>query len=202
VIFVEEGEESVIYAAPLDSGDAEYFLKAIVVTLRAFSDEQYMNGPAAIPHTFARSSYVLYQKSVYWCIEWEPGLIVIRFSSDGMMAWTVLRSPNPTFGRRTPTEADLRDYDETAINHQYNLVFRAWDAQFEEDTRRFRNFTPADATTIETYRAAFEHANALGDRLQSRYSEGAGFERWLAQCKANIAEWAGEGIRVPKAWTE
>ena len=54
--------------------------------------------PAAILHTFARYSYIIYRNNVYWCAEWEPGLIVVRFSPDGSLAWTALRSPIPNFG--------------------------------------------------------------------------------------------------------
>lgn len=195
VIFVDEGEESVMYAAPLEHNDAGYFLRGIVANLRPLSDDEYANGPAVILHTFARSSYVLYQSSVYWCVEWQPGLIVVRLSPDGPMAWTALRSPVPNFGGREPMPEDLGDYDEDA-NPQYNLVFGPWDAQSDEDLRAYHGFARVDAQTTSTYEAAFAHVNALGEQLRSRYSDEADLTRWAEQCKQNLAQWAGDGIRV------
>jgi hypothetical protein len=198
VIFVNEADVSVMYTAPLESDDAAYFLKHIFSNLRPLSNEQYANGPAAILHTLAKSSYILHQKAVYWCVEWEPGLVVIRFTPDKTMNWTALRSPVPTFGHRLPTQEDLRDYDENATNHQYNLVFHAWDAQFEEDMREYRGFSRADEDTLGVYRMALEHVNALGEELQLQYSQDADFQQWLSQAKSNLAQRAGDGIRVKR----
>lgn len=196
VIFVEQGEERVMYAAPLDSDDANYFQNCVIPNLQPLSDEEYGNGPAAILHTLARFSYILHKNCVYWCIEWRPGLIVVYFSPDRSMAWTALRSPIPDFGRRVPTEEDLRDYDADAINNQRNLVINAWDAQFDEDDRAFRGFTQADETTLREYQKAFEHVDALSEQLEARYSDSAEFQQWMAQAKSNLTQWAGEGIRV------
>jgi hypothetical protein len=201
VIFVEDDGDGVMQTAPLAPGDADYFLGGILPALNPLSDDEYMNGPAALLHTLAKSSYVLHATSVYWCVEWSPGLVVVRFSPDGTMAWAAFRSPNPRFGGREPLEIDLRDYDEDDTNHQYNLVFDAWDSQFEDDMRQFHGFEPAAAKTVEVYEAAFRHANALGERLQTQYPNGPKFDRWLSQCKLNISQQAGEGIRLPKRGT-
>lgn len=188
VIFVGEGEESEMHAAPLEPDVADYFLRGIRPNLRPLSDDEYANGPAVFLHTLAKSSYVLYQNSVYWCTEWEPGLIVVRLSPDGPMAWAALRSPVPNFGGREPLPEDLlHDYDEDA-NPQYNLIFTPWDALFDEERR-------ADAQTASVYEAAFNHVSALGEQQRSRYSDAA-HAQWVEQCKQNLAQWAGEGIRV------
>src|SRR5947209_5162586 len=143
VIFVD----GVMLAAPLDDGDYQYFADHIMPSLRPLSDEQYMEGPAVILHTFARYSYILYRDDVYWCAEWEPGLVVVRLSPDGRLAWTAMWSPVPNFGGREPAAEDVRDYDEDAENRQYNLVFTAWDAQFDAADREWRSFRPAEAGT-------------------------------------------------------
>src|SRR5262245_30598026 len=105
VIFVDEGgEEETMMVAPVAKADREYFLKAIVGTVRPLSEHEYENGIALILHTLARSSYILYKDEIYWCIEWQPGLIAVRFSPTGLLAWTALRSPVPNFGGRTPTK--------------------------------------------------------------------------------------------------
>src|SRR5262245_22318209 len=106
--------------------ERHYLIDNILPTMRPLSDAAYMLGPAVILGTFARYSYLLFDRAVYWCVEWEPGLVVVRFSGEGGMAWTAIRSPVPGFGGRTPLQEDLDAYDETADNPQYNLVFTAW----------------------------------------------------------------------------
>ena len=193
VIFVDE----VMFAAPLEEGDFRYFTAHILPTLRSLSDEEYMEGPAVIMHTFARYSYILYRHDVYWCAEWEPGLIVVRFSPDGGLAGAAMRSPIPNFGGREPAEKDVRNYAAAAENRQYNLVFTAWDAQFDAADREWRSFQPAEAKTANDYRAALSHSHQLGEQMQARYSGDDKFSEWSAQCKSNVRAWAGEGVRVP-----
>jgi len=194
VISVDE----VMLTAPLEDGEFRYFVNHILPNLRAISDEEYMQGPAVILHTLAQYSYILYRNDVCWCAEWEPGLIVVRFSSDGGLAWTALRSPIPNFGGREPAEEDVRAYDEDAENHQYNLVFTAWDAQFDAADREWRSFRPAEAETAGAYQAALSHADEIAEQMQARYSGDDTFSEWTARCKNNLLTWAGEGIRVPR----
>lgn len=191
-IFVDE----TMLAAQLEPGDFRYFVDGILPNLRPISDEDYMQGPAVILHTLARYSYIVYRNDVYWCAEWEPGLIMVRFSPDGSLAWTALRSPVPNFGGREALAEDLRDYDEDAENHQYNLVFRAWDAQFDEFWREARSFKPASSRIAGIFRAALSHPNQLGEQMQARYSDGDEYSRWTELCVRNLRQWAGEGIRV------
>jgi hypothetical protein len=197
VIFVDQNDEQgVMFNAPLQDSDRAYLEKGILPTLRPLSDDDYMDGPAVILHTLARYSYILRGKDVYWCAEWEPGLIVVRFSPDGEMAWSAFRSPIPNFGGRTPNAEDLRNADEDAENHQYNLVFNAWDAQFDEDLRRWRSFERADAGTAKAYKAALSHVQSLEGRMKARYSEAGQFALWWERCKRNLTKWTGEGARV------
>lgn len=193
VIFVDDD----MFVAPLEESDFQYLADHIVPNLQPLSDEDYLAGPAVLLQTPAPSSYILYRQEVYWCAEWEPGLVVVRFSPDGRMAWTALRSPIPNFGGREPMEEDERLYDEDAENHQYNLVFKAWDAQFDEDDRESRSFQEAEAEIESAYQAALAHANQLGEQIQARYSDDDKFSAWAEQCKSNIGAWAGEGIRIP-----
>jgi hypothetical protein len=195
VIFVGEGGEGEMHVAPLANGDADYFRRGIVANLRPLSDDEYANGPAVFLHTLAKSSYVLYQNSVYWCTEWEPGLIVVRFSPDGPMAWVALRSPVPNFGGREPLPEDLGDYDEDA-NPQYNLIFTPWDALFDDERRADDGFARADAQTVGVYESAFTRVSAIGEQLRMRYSDEAGLAQWAVQCKQNLTRWASTGIRV------
>lgn len=197
VIFVDQDdEEGVMLAAPLEDGDRDYFVNGILPTLRPLSDEEYMHGPVYILHTLAKSSYILYQGDVYWCVEWEPGRIVVRFSPTGALAWTALRSPNPEFAGRTPNEADIRYYKEDAENHQYNLVFNAWDAQFEEIERTWKSFTRATDETVQAFDAAMAHVQRLGEQMEARYPNQEAIAQWREQSRQNLQQWAGEGVRI------
>ncbi len=177
-------------------GDSErrYLEQLVEPRLQPLDAKGYSHGAAALLHTFARFSYILSGQNVYWCIEWEPGLIVVRFAPDGAMAWCAIRSPIPDFGGRTPLQVDLEAFDEDAENHQYNLVFRAWDAQFSEQYRVWGGFVPASQETISAHSKALTLANSLGDELREMHS--SSFEQWANECKSNIRRWAGEGIRL------
>lgn len=192
IINVEvNGETWEMLRGPVQPGDEEYLRETVVPITRPLTDEDYMNGPAAILHNWmVRSSYVLDGDDVFWCVEWEPGLLVIRFSPDATMAWAAMRSPNPCFGGREATEEELDAYDEDAENPQYHLVFHAWDAQFEEDRRQ--DWQVVDETTRRRYEAALAHVNSLGERMRKQYSDPEALKRWRETCKASPI-WKGEG---------
>jgi len=192
VIFMNE----VMLTAPLEDGDLRYLTTHIIPNLRPLSSDEYIHGPAVLLQTVARYSYVLYQSDVYWCADWEPGLIVVQFTPGGPMAWAALRSPIPNFGGRTADPQDLRHHDEDAVNHPYNLVFTAWDAQFDEAHREWRSFMPAVDEAVSEYKRALAHADRLGAQLWARYCGDDKFSAWSEQCKRNLHAWAGEGIWV------
>lgn len=195
LIFVGDGEDesATPYAAPVPATDRAYLRRALA-TLRPLSDEQYASAHAAILNTLARFSYVVDDGNVYWCVEWAPGLVIVRLG-PGTMAATALRSPNPEFGGRQPTPEDLAaDYDEDDENPQYDLVFRAWDSQFDDDDRRENRFKRADARTV----AAFQEVIARLDELATRVvpDDATARRAWHSQCLRNLEAWAGEGLRL------
>lgn len=194
-IFVsgKKGQE-VLHTAPVAEDDARYLGERVLPTLQPLDDETYLNGPAMILHTGARSSYVLDGHDLLWCIEWEPGLLVLRFSPDGRMAWTALRSPVPGFGGRKPMPQDLEGYDEDAEDPQYNLVFHAWDAQFDEFSREHFGFAPAGDEAIERHASALRHPDSLAGQAAARNAREQ--KAWIADCQRRIASWAGEGLRL------
>jgi len=142
----------------------------------------------------ARYSYVLNENDVYWCIEWNPGLIVVRFSPKDEMAWTAIRSPVPNFGGREADESDWDDYDEDADNHQYNLIFDPWDAQFDGRQREQRLFVPADSGVQSRFENAIASVYVLSETLEQQFSKD--LEAWAKLCIQNLEEWNGEGIRI------
>ncbi|NND04575.1 MAG: hypothetical protein HKN91_17505 [Acidimicrobiia bacterium] len=189
VIWVSESSGDTPYSAPLSPENAKY-LKRACEHLEPMSDEQYLNGPAAILGTLARSSYVLAGDDVLWCAEWDPGLLVFQFSPSGSMARVALRSPVPHFGGREATDEEHAAYNEDEPNPQYSVVFDAWDAQFEDDTRQWKGFSPADDETVARFEAALAHVNSLGQRL------GDLGDAWMESAKVNVDTWAGEGLRL------
>ncbi|KIQ06333.1 MULTISPECIES: hypothetical protein [Pseudomonas] len=178
-----------LYTGPVAPEDAGYLTRCVIPHLQPLSDEEYLDGPAAILQTGARYSYILSAGAIYWCVEWQPGLVVVRFSPDTSMAWVALRSPVPDFAGRVALEVDTAHYDEDAEDHQYNLVFRSWDAQFDEDHRVRGAFEPASASEEASFNAAIRHANRLSNQDHSNDMERRDrLERFTARC--------GEGIRV------
>ncbi len=195
LIGAEHNGKTQLLCAPVPQRETYYLIERVLPTMLPLSDAAYMRGPAVILGTLARYSYVLFDRAVYWCVEWEPGLVVVRFSGDGGMAWTAIRSPVPEFGGRTPLQEDLGAYDETADNPQYNLVFTAWDAAVgNEKDREFAGFVPADPETQQHYERAMSHVDSLGDIIESKYASDR--DHWSKHCFANIKDWAGEGVRV------
>ncbi len=193
--FVSEADGTqTLYAGPVSNKDAAYLLQ-IAPYLRPLEDEAYMMGPAVVLHTFAKYSYVLDGNDVYWCIEWDPGLLVVKFSPEHDLAWVSLRSPVPNFGGRTPLpeDGDPDEYEDED-NPQYNLIFIPWDAQFDQTDREWRSFLPADTELQARFERALSHANALATVMESRYS--ADREQWIQRCKQNLKLWSGNGIRL------
>ncbi|SHM07017.1 hypothetical protein [Phytopseudomonas punonensis] len=178
-----------LYTGPVAPHDADYFTRGVIPHLQPLSDEEYLDGPAAILQTGARYSYLLSGEDLYWCVEWQPGLVVVKFSPDASMAWTALRSPVPNFGGRVALEVDTLQYDEDEENHQYNLVFRSWDAQFDEDHRAWGAFEPASPSEEAAFNAAIKHANMLSKQDQCNDEKHRDrLMSFTARC--------GEGIRV------
>lgn len=193
VIFVTSGGQEILYTGPVPGCDAA-FLQRIVDLLRPLSHEGYMTGPAAILHTLARSSYVLCGAELLWCVEWEPGLVVLRFSPNGEIGWGAVRSPVPDFGGCAAVESDRDGYNEDAENSQYNLIFDPWDAQFDDDERVRKSFVPADSESELRFQNALSHVNRLAEVIEQRFS--ADRDGWLRMCKQNLAAWCGNGIRL------
>ena len=162
IIFSEEGEESVLRSHSLGPTSEAYLRENILPVMRPLSDDEYIDGPAKILGTAARFSYVLDDEVVYRCVEWGPGLVVVKFAPDKSLAWAELRSPNPQFGGREATDEEIESYDDTAENHQYNLVFDAWDAQFDED--ELQEWQIVDDDTKNRFEAALAHVQMLGEK--------------------------------------
>ena len=178
----DDANDEPILSSAVGEAEAEYLREVVLPRLRPLSEEDYFNGPLAIYATAARFSYVLAGSDVYWCVEWSPGLLVIRFSADGSMSWCALRSPVPELGGREATEEEWDAYDEDAPNPQYNLVFDAWDPQLEPDRRD--GWAEISADEMRRWKAAMAQQERLGataDELQE--SDPEAYDRWRARCK-------------------
>ena len=198
VNFVYEGDDPpTLHTGPVPANDAAY-LRQVASLMRPLSEEEYMTGPAVILHTMAKYSYVLDNHDLYWCVEWDPGLLVIRMSPKKEMMWAAIRSPVPNFGGREPLpeDGDPDDYDHDD-NPQYNLIFTPWDAQYDEQYRERGSFVPADKDVQTRFENALSRVNKLGSVMESRYSDD--MDGWFEVCKENLQAWSGEGIRIKPA---
>jgi hypothetical protein len=193
----EGGEEPTLYTAPVSDSDATYLRRAVSY-LKSLSDEDYLNGPAAILQTMAKYSYILDGNDLYWCVEWEPGLIVVKMAADTEMKWVALRSPVPDFGGREPLpeDGDPEDYVHDN-NPQYNLIFVPWDAQFDPEEREWGSFALADVEVQTRFQNALAHANALGSGIEERLTNEG--DSWIKRCKQNLEASCGDGIRLDAA---
>jgi hypothetical protein len=149
---------------------ASYLHDEIIPRFQGLSEDQYLGGPIGILTTAARFSYVLYNEAVNWCIEWSPGLLVINVTSDSMK-WAARRSPNPQFGGRSATAAEIEKYedweDSWEKQHllpppQYGLVFDAWDDIIEESFSNWQSTTEQQSRTV---RMIFDRMDELAGRL-------------------------------------
>lgn len=194
VILVEHQDQApAMYMAPVDADDADYLRKA-AAAMRPLSKEDYVAGPAALLHILVRYSYVLDGHDVYWCVEWTPGMIVIRFSPDGSMAWIGLQSPVPDFGGRKASKEEWDAYDEATANHQVNLIFEPWTAQFDEDERQSKGYVAANLQVEAAFEAALAGVNILGEEIDRQYGEQ--LEDWAYRGEARVAEMVGAGVRL------
>jgi hypothetical protein len=188
----EEDEGQTLHAAPVPDEDAAYLRRAIS-TLQPLSEDGYLDGPVTVLSTLARFSYVLDGETVYWCIEWDPGMWVLRLG-PGELAWTALRSPVPDFGGRTPLPEEEESFDEDAENHQYNLVYHPFDAVFEESERTWRFFEVADGPTVALFEAGVGRANTLASETAERM--GDRLDEDAEHAIGRLAGRAGEGHRL------
>jgi hypothetical protein len=194
VNFVSDDDDNqTMHTGPVEEGDAAY-LRQATEHLRPLSDEEYMTGPAGVLQTFAKSSYVLDGDALYWCVEWEPGLLVIRMEPGKELQWVALRSPVPNFGGREPHPDDDPDYDEDD-NPQYSLIFDPWDAQFDVEYREWKQFVPAGAEVEARFENALARVNGLAEVMRSRFDND---DTWLERCKQNIESWCGIGLRLQR----
>lgn len=193
----EDSDEPTLHTAPVPEGDAAY-LRLAFAHLKPLTDEEYMNGPAAILRTMAKYSYVLDGDELYWCVEWDPGLLIVKLAPDTKMEWVALRSPDPNFGGREPLPEDGDpDDNDCDDDPQYNLIFTPWDAQYDKQDREWGSFVPADNQVQTRFENALAHVNALGSVMESRFSSDS--DSWFQLCKANLKKWSGEGVRLKVA---
>jgi len=180
IIFAErDGEEDMLCRAVAPDEEA-YLRQDVIPVLEPLSDEEYIHGPAALLHTLARFSYVLDGDALYWCVEWRPGLIVIRFEPDQPMQYASMRSTDGTFtGTRTMEEINAAG--DRTDDPQYNLVFESWDTQFNEELRA--KWPLASDLIRDRYNAALHSVQSMAIEMSKRFGEEQAYQAWLEQCR-------------------
>jgi hypothetical protein len=185
VIFLDDE----MWVGPV-ADEVQAFLRGTVLPAqRQLADDMYTGGVLGILSTGARAAYVLVDGAVLWCVEWEPGLLVVRFAADGSLGWSQHRSPVPGFGGRPVTAGEEESWDEALGSVLYALVFDAWDAQFD-DAHVEREFTRATEAHDASWDAAMAHSEALSDKVEESFADDAAAEAWLATCEQS-ALWRG-----------
>lgn len=178
-----------VAVAPVGVDVAEY-LNMIVPYLRPVTPEDYARGLAVLPRTGAPHSHVLVPPDVFRCVEWEPGLIVVRFGPDGDISWCGVRSP------MAPTPDD-HHRDPEAENPQFRLVFDAWDARHDDDHAEWMGFVAGSEETSEACDRALESSRRIEAGVEARLAgDPAALEAWMEAGRRWIAEAAGDGVVI------
>ena len=167
LIFVKRGKKHVELSCDVAKGDVAYLKEKVIPKMKVLTDDEYLYGPSCIVRTPAKSSYVIDGQDVYWCIDWKPGLLVIRFSPDGSMKWAAMKRPD--------------DDDEDDENPQYNLIYREWDAQFDE--REQEDWEKASEELVESHQKAMDPVNKLHKRLGSEIKSQKDTDAYFARCE-------------------
>ncbi|MFY7669766.1 hypothetical protein ACOSP6_01625 [Tenacibaculum sp. MEBiC06402] len=186
-------EDDTPLSAEVQIQDKEYFKRYVIPNLKPITENDYIEAFSVILHTAARSAYILFDEKCFWLIEWEPGLIILEFQKEEVINFTALRSPIPNFGGREPLEIDIvLEEEEDIDNHQYNLIFNAWDAQFDKQHREWYNFKSASQNELKLFNDCLLYADKLGDFTQSKFENN--YENYLKTGKKKIQSLAGTGI--------
>lgn len=188
LIFADEADtEPAVLTAAVADEEASYLLDEIVPRLEPMTGDEYVNGPLAIHTTWAPFCYILHDENVFWCVEWEPGLLVFRFSPTGTIDWAAIRSTLPAFVGRPVAPGEWEACDEDAPDPLYNIVFDAWDAEPSRESR-WRPPTPEE---MDRWRAAMAYAEGLGNSKWDLHdTDPESYERWLERCQQS-AIWSG-----------
>ena len=180
-----------IRLGPIPEDRAEYLRRAWGQA-RDLPLATYLESMVAIPCCAAKTSYLVEGDFLGWCVEFVPGLLVVRFHDHGAMDWVALRSPCPSFGGREATPEDMEAYDEDAPNLQYRLIYDAWDAHFDAERAEDRGFhcprTVDEEAAVRFYQRAIDRLNALAPPLDSADA--------VRRCLDRIEELAGAGIAL------
>lgn len=199
IIWVEQDNATQkMHVAPVSKIDKDYFIEEIIPSLQPISQNFYTESFVVILQTLARWSYIVYEGKIYWCVEWAPGLIVLEIQENGTLQALALRSPNPSFGSRTALAEDLEfqpDYEDYE-NHQYNLIFDAWDAQFDKKKREWKQFKPVNEDDLEKqhFDRCIVHIDNMAPIVEEKYQQDP--ENFMNNCKNRIDKWSGTGKRT------
>lgn len=161
-------DESQMLEAPLPDAARAWLHEVVEPALQELTADQYRDGPAVLLTTEARFVYVVGDDRVWWVVEWPPGIVVVRFTSDGGYAAARLEVP---------------DDEHPAVE----LVASPWAAQLDEAERRDAGFAPASDTTEAIWASATVAVQALGEALSGTLSDENAVEAW--RTRASDSPW-------------
>lgn len=186
IIWVANGDVDHAHVAAVPSRLADWLLGVLDPLLLPLSDEQYLATHCVIPFGASRWSYVVTDEAVHWIVEDESALIVTRFDVDGSM-WS---ASFPWIRKRLDEEDD----DEPDL--AYDLVFYAWDSQFEAFWREHRGFLVDDGEVERTFDLVMQHVQEL-QAAADRDRADSDLDDW-ADLKLDALEtWAAHHTATP-----
>lgn len=194
----DDRNDSKLHVGDVSATAAAFIRLHVGQNLSSLDADTYNHGPLGLLSSAVSSVYIMDRDAVLWCTEWEPGLIVVRFSPGDEMRWAAFRDPRPDFADRTPLPGDSDD--DANDNPLYSLIFDGWDAQNGHDPDHdlpLINARPATKDEMARFATAMNGVHAIAFDAPER--DTPEFEAWVRRCYATIESFAGEGIRFWKA---
>ncbi|WP_286237874.1 hypothetical protein [Neptuniibacter halophilus] len=178
-----EAQGRLYHSAPLEKSECEYFHTQVLPCLTPVSDQRYIQSFSIFKETHARWSYVLCEDKLYQCVLWPPGLIVLEFSPEGKIRAAAFNSLRPD---HNASDEAWDDYDETT-DPQYNLVFEAWDATYDDWAYRQNHFSPASPEELALQHRCLRHIDRLVQQVEALHQVNP--DSFIPFCKQNIQTW-------------
>lgn len=156
--------------AEVSAEEKDYFEKAVLPLLKPISGEEYVNGFWAVLQTMAKYIYLLSETEMYWVTMWEGGLLTLTINPEGEMKAALTQAWE----------------EEEWIEPAYRLFYRGWDAQFEEEKRKWIGFKKANAHQRELYQSYLDLLNQYTDTIQKNQATRANY---VEDCLDNLRLW-------------
>jgi len=175
-----DGEEPTRLQVPARHDLAEYARSALLPRLRPIDPDTFRHSLNHMVGTAAKSVYFIENGALFWCVDWFPLLILVRFDPDQSIAAEAFRQPTPQHDEPLPGEEPW-DEDEDGLCPLYSLIYAVWDYQFDARDRAHIGAEPIHPELDAIWAGTIEWLDAIGV---------ADNDDW----KQRLNDWTGTGL--------